>query len=604
MTTRPVDLEKLLRVPHVDNYYGFDISPDGSRLAFSWNPTGNWEIYFLNLGETGPFERITDGPGAKLAPRWSSQGTLAYLVDLDGGENFDIYVFDPESGSHTNLTPHTDEAIQPEYCWSPDGLLIAFCSNRTGLFSPFIMSAAGGAARQMHDLPLHAVSVEWSGDGRWLAVSYETGAQDYETWILSLHREHPRPIAVSGKTINAIGSRWAPEGAKAAFASDATGSFEIGLYEPESQELTWVTSGKGDKRSPRWSPDGQRLVYQVRTGTQTFLEVLDLRSGSKEKLQPEPGICDLPVFTLDGESLVFLFENPRHPPDLWQTALAQPSLHQLTQSIPPEFLDAQFRLPEEIEYPSQDGERIPALLYTPERRRMGKGEPGAKPGVLLIHGGPNWLSEMSWDPLIQYMVCRGWTVLAPNYRGSIGYGRRWQLANRFDLGGNDARDVAAGADYLVREELADPGKIAVTGRSYGGYLTMVSLTQTPDLWAAGSAVVPFLNWFTGHENSREDLQHWDLENFGDPDKDRERYYERSPYFYLDQVAAPVQLVCGANDPRCPASESSAAHQILIALGKPCDLVLFEDEGHRFLKTENRVRAEMRRAEFLVQALQA
>ncbi len=101
---------------------------------------------------------------------------------------------------------------------------------------------------------------------------------------------------------------------------------------------------------------------------------------------------------------------------------------------------------------------------------------------------------------------------------------------------------------------------------------MTSLTQYPDRWAAGSAVVPFLNWFTGHANSREDLQHWDLENFGDPEKDHDLYYERSPFFFLDRVVAPVQMICGAHDVRCPASESTEAHDVLVGQGEEGEAV--------------------------------
>jgi dipeptidyl aminopeptidase/acylaminoacyl peptidase len=132
---------------------------------------------------------------------------------------------------------------------------------------------------------------------------------------------------------------------------------------------------------------------------------------------------------------------------------------------------------------------------------------------------------------------------------------------------------------------------------------MTCLTQYPDLWAGGSAAVPFLNWFTGHANSREDLQHWDLENFGDPEKDYDLWYQRSPFFFLDKIQAPVQLLCGANDPRCPPSESTFAHDVLITQGKRCDLVIYEDEGHGFLKTENALDAKKRRVEFLAGVLE-
>jgi dipeptidyl aminopeptidase/acylaminoacyl peptidase len=194
-------------------------------------------------------------------------------------------------------------------------------------------------------------------------------------------------------------------------------------------------------------------------------------------------------------------------------------------------------------------------------------------------------------------------VLAPNYRGSTGYGRAWQHANRFDLGGVDTQDVVAGADYLVREGLADAARIAVTGRSWGGYLTMTCLTQYPDRWAAGSAVVPFLNWFTAHANSRQDLQHWDVENFGDPEENRDLWRERSPFFFLDRIQAPVQLISGAHDIRCPASEALQARAELVAWGKVCDLVLYEDEGHSFLKIENVLDVKKRRLAFLAGVLE-
>jgi len=282
---------------------------------------------------------------------------------------------------------------------------------------------------------------------------------------------------------------------------------------------------------------------------------------------------------------------------LWRLSLADGVCTQLTRSLPADWTQGDFVMPERVRYPSLDGEPVPALLYRPR-----EAEP-LPPAVVVIHGGPTWLTQVTWDPLLQHIVSRGWAVLAPNYRGSTGYGLAWQWANRFDLGGVDTRDVVAGADYLAREGLADPARIAVSGVSHGGYLTMTCLTQYPDRWVAGAAVVPFLNWFTGHANSREDLQHWDLENFGDPERDRDLYYERSPYFFLDRVTAPVQMICGAHDVRCPASESIAARDALIAQGKECELILYEDEGHGFLKTENVVDAKKRRVDFLARFLE-
>jgi dipeptidyl aminopeptidase/acylaminoacyl peptidase len=596
-----LNLEGLLRVPQVDPTGSVSISPCGRLVAFSWNPSGRWEIYTVPMDGTAAPRQVTGGPGAKFAPRWSSDGhRLAFVVDLDGGELYDIHCHTLSTDRCVNLTPDTPDAIQPNFCWSPDGRWIAFASDRSGVFDTYVMPSSGGPARPVLSLPYPDWQVQWSPDGRWLAVVAETSGQDYGTFLVPMEggeAGEASAVALEGEPICAKDACWSPDSRSLAFASDLHGQFDVGIYDLENRAVAWVTGGQGDKELPVWSPDGRRLAYVVSQGPASAIALHELGSGRATGFQVEAGVHDRPSFTPDGEHLLFLFDNPRHPCDLWLLTLAEWSARRLTDSLPAEFGDAGFVLPEQVLYPGLDGQEVPALLYLPA------GVEKPLPAVVMVHGGPNWLSRVTWDPVVQHMVSRGWAVLAPNYRGSTGYGREWQLASRFDYGGVDNDDVVAGADYLVREGIADPARIALTGRSWGGYLTMTGLTQYPDRWAAGSAVVPFLNWFTGHANSRKDLQHWDLENFGDPERDRDLYYERSPYFFLERVAAPVQLICGAHDPRCPASESTQAQDRLVAAGKSCDLVLYPDEGHSFLKIENVVDAERRRMAFLAKALE-
>lgn len=597
-----LDLETLLRVPYVEPDTGFDLSPDGTQLAFSWNRTGQWEIYVTSLdGLAGP-RQLTTGPGAKFAPRWSPDGApggdrLAYVLDLDGSESYDLWLCDLATGQHTNLTPDTPDAIQPNFHWSPDGGQIAFLSDRAGHFDTYVLPATGGEARLVLSTPSPDWQVRWSPDGRYLAVVAEAKGQDYWTFLVPAEGGEPQIVGDENGPLCAKDSRWSPDGTFMAFASDVRGRFDVGLYELASGALIWLTGGEGDKERPAWSPDGRRLAYVVSHGPVTELAVLDLDSGVATTHQVAPGVHYHPEFTPDGQHVILAFDSPCHPCDLWRITLADGSLCRLTHSLPPDLRDAPFALPEQVRYPSLDGTSVPALLYRPA---PGNGLP---PAVVYVHGGPNWLTQVRWDPLVQHLVGRGWAVLAPNYRGSTGYGRAWQHASRFDLGGCDTEDVVGGADYLAREGLADPARIAVTGRSWGGYLTMTALTGYPGRWACGSAVVPFLNWFTGHANSREDLQHWDLENFGDPEKDRDLYYERSPFFFLERIAAPVQVIGGAHDVRCPASESIQARDRLWALGKECDLVLYADEGHSFLKIENVIDAQKRQVAFLAQILE-
>jgi dipeptidyl aminopeptidase/acylaminoacyl peptidase len=599
-----IDIEQLLRVPFADIEGGFDLSLDGTHLAFAWNLTGQWEIYELNLnGSDKPRpvsspKGISVGPGGKFAPRYSPDGSrLAYAVDFDGGENFHLFVHDRDTVQHHDLTPDVDFAIQPHFCWSPDGMQIAFLADQSGCFDTYIIPANGGAARLLLANGFPAWDVTWSPDGHHLAVMCEAKGQDYNVYIIPLDGSEPFPLVDANGPINAHNPTWSPNGKKLVFHSDAPNGFhQIGIFDINTLQISWLTDGEANCRAPAWSKDGTQLTYIRAQGASDKVVVHPL-GGTPQEFQVEIGVHYKPRFTPNGQGVIFTFNNPRHPCDIWMLTPESGEFHQLTRSLPTDMADMPFIMPEEITYPAMDDTPIPALLFKSESADA------STPAVVVIHGGPNWHFQVEWYPFMIHLASRGWTVLAPNYRGSTGYGRDWQIANRFNLGGVDADDVAAGVRYLLDNNLADPERIAVTGRSHGGYLTMSCLTRYPDLWCAGSAVVPFLNWFTAHENSREDLQHWDLQNFGNPKDNYDLWYERSPFFFLDQVQAPVQLICGENDPRCPASESTQARDKLLELGKKVDFHLYLGEGHAFLKTGNIVDAEVRRVNFLAKYLE-
>ena len=622
-----IDLEKLLRVPYVDPNNGFDISPDGERAVFSWNKSGQWELYELSLSATDSPEPapLTPTPlpigeelsGSKFAPKYSPDGShLAYVVDFDGGENFHLFVHDIEAGTHADLTPRNEMnfALQPNFCWSPDGKQIAFISNQSGNFDAYVMLSTGGAARCVLEIHRPCWDVHWSPDGCWLAVTFESKGQDYGIYLVSMEGNEAFPLANENGTLNAHNPSWSPDSTKLAFHSDApNGWHQIGIFDLASREITWLTDDETNHRSPSWSKDGAMLTYirargasdeivvsSVRTvAVRPAVKLLTNQEFEQEAItyQVEKGVHYKPRFTPNGEQIIFIFNNPRFPSDFWKLSLESSELTQLTYSLPDEMANEPYMMPQEITYPGMDGTPIPALLFKPEDADENT------PAILVIHGGPNWHYQMDWVPFMTHIASRGWTVLAPNYRGSTGYGHEWQYANRFDLGGVDTDDIAAGAQFLIREKLADPAKIAISGRSHGGYLTMTCLTQYPELWAVGSGVVPFMNWFYCHEHSRDDLKHWDIEMMGDPNHNHDLWYERSPYFFLDRIRVPVQLICGEHDPRCPAEDSIETHDKLIELGKEVDFHLYEGEGHSFLKIENVVDSEVRRVEFLAQVLE-
>ncbi|MBC7878154.1 MAG: S9 family peptidase [Anaerolineales bacterium] len=599
-----LDLAQLLRVPHVDSGLNFDISPDGQKLVFSWNKTGRWELYEMQLNDenASPLPLpVSQKLGGKFSPLHSPDGTmLAYALDLDGSESYHIVVHDLQTHVCTDLTPQIAYAHQPNLSWSPDGKMLAVLSDQKGQFALYLLAADGSSRRLLKNVFHPCWDAKWSPDSQWIAIEAESIASDRSIYVMPVNRSrkgvrvNTTQLKINDQLLNAQNPAWSPDSKFLAFSGENGEWHDIGLFNVETQEITWVNESIGDDTQPAWSRSGESIGWIHSEGARTSFQFKDGSDVINERKVGD-GVHYFPQFIDD--SVVILYEDPRHSCDLWKINLKDGSMRQLTNSLPEELRNAEFIQPDEVWYAGKDGTQIPALLYRP------KNADRDSPAVINIHGGPNWLYQFLWQPMMSHFASRGWTVLAPNYRGSTGYGKKWQNASRYDMGGVDTDDCAAGVNYLIENGLADKNKIAVTGRSHGGYLTMTCMTRYPELWAVGSAGVPFLNWIKSHYDSREDLQHWNIENMGDPEDNKELWIARSPYFFLDKVNAPVQMICGGNDPRCPASDSIDARDKLIELGKEVELLIYEDEGHSFLNIENVIDADEKCVEFLAKVLE-
>lgn len=530
--------------------------------------------------------------GAKFAPRYSPDGKyLAYALDLDGSESYHIILHDLDIGKDEDLTPDIDYAHQPNFAFSPAGTMLAVLSDERGQFALYLLSARTREKKLLLDVQRPIWDVTWSPDGTWIAVEAESTASDRNILIVSAHGGETFQLELNHKTLNAQHPAWSPDSKQLAFSGENGEWHDIGLFNVETKTITWVNQSIGDDIQPAWSRDGSRIGWIHAEGAVTSFQLSE-RGAAISQYQVGAGVHAFPHFTSD--CVLILYEDPAHPSDLWKIDLHDGSLEQVTDSLPEELKSAQFIQPEQVCYAGGDGAQVPALLYRVKNSRR---------AVVVIHGGPNWLFQFLWYPVMSHMASRGWTVLAPNYRGSTGYGRKWRDASRYDLGGVDAEDCAAGVQYLVDQGLAEKNRIAVTGRSHGGFLAIACMTRHPGLWAAASAAVPFLNWLRSHEASREDLQHWNIENMGDPVTNRERWIANSPFFFLERINAPVQLICGENDPRCPAVDSIEARDRLQELGKQVEFILYQGEGHAFLHTDNLIDAEVKRIEFLARCLE-
>jgi dipeptidyl aminopeptidase/acylaminoacyl peptidase len=609
-----LDIERLVRVPSVlDGRAGYDVAPDGHTAAVAWNKSGQWELYLVDLDGDRALRLITsvDVPEGKVAPHWSPDGRrLAYAQDHDGDERYDIYVYDLESGRHRNVTPDTPEYLSASVSWSPDGAWLAVSATREDRFGIWTLPVEPGLSRnegrewtRISDHPHSDDEPLWSPRGDWIAFVANTEGQNYALFLAPPNGGAVREARLpGGAPLFALSPAWSPDGRRLAFVGGPRDLVDLGVYEVATGAITWVEQGEYECAVPAWSPDGRRLAYGVNVDGDLRLFVADLASGEKRDLSRGPGVHEAPQWADDGRVL-FTYSGPGHPPDLWIAELdgAQPRYRQLTRSLPEELADYKFEAPIHIGYSSlEDRALVRALLYMPRFPPRGQ----KRPLVIQIHGGPAWQRMNTWYPEIQWLLARGCAVLCPNYRGSTGYGRVYMEANRFVMGDADLKDVVGGIDWIAENMfgVVNTNRVAVTGWSYGGYLTMMCLTKYPDRFVAGSAGIPFLNWILAADEERDDLRHWDRENMGDPVKDAERLRAASPIHYMDQISAPVQFIGGANDPRCPISQVHEAQAVMERLGKPFEVVIYPDEGHGFLKIENNVDAERRWAGFLARHL--
>jgi dipeptidyl aminopeptidase/acylaminoacyl peptidase len=247
--------------------------------------------------------------------------------------------------------------------------------------------------------------------------------------------------------------------------------------------------------------------------------------------------------------------------------------------------------PESISYASFDGLEIPAFLFRPEKPN------GAV--VVYPHGGPSSLYDLSWDILAQYFVARGYTWIAPNYRGSTGYGYEFEHLNYGDWGGGDTQDCLHAARYAGTLDWVDPSRIAIYGSSYGGYMTACSLSRDPDtLFACGVSKYGDANLYSSWAQCNRDLRLYTEIFLGHPSGSRDAYRAGSPVHEVENVRKPVLVLHGLLDDVVPPEASEEWVQALKAAGKTFEYKTYAEEPHGFLMVKTQLDAYARIERFL------
>jgi dipeptidyl aminopeptidase/acylaminoacyl peptidase len=580
-------------------------SPDGSQVAFISNISGRNNLWSVPATGGWPTQ-LTISDQRQASPAWSPDGKwIAYMSDKNGNELWNIFLVSPQSGEVTSLTAAPDTAFEAP-AWSPDSRLVAYITKAKTSPSfeiEFIDLATRRATSITRNSPpqLGNFSPLWSPDGKSIAYTQENASgKDSNIFLYDLAANSSTCLTPHTGDETYSAAAFSPDGKTLLITSNAANTYDnIALLDIASKKLTWITGDKWEIRAGAFTPDGLQIVWSANVDGREALYTRAVSGAEVQRLALPEGVNDfggdVSPFSRNGQRLLYYHSGASAPNDLYAFDLTSKQSTQLTNSFVAGLGPASMVAPSLVHYPSRDGKfTISAWAYVPNNIVRNQ----KYPAIVYIHGGPASQSMDGFNRFIQYMTNQGYLVIAPNYRGGTGYGREFQEGNRHDAGGEELNDVLGAADFIQRTGFVDPAKLIVMGGSYGGYLTMMAVTRHPEMWAAGVPIVPFVNWFTEFENEDPQLQEFDRLFMGDPVKDKALWHDRSPINFIDKIKAPLLILAGGNDPRCPKSEAEQVAAAIKKHGGTAILKIYEDEGHGFARVENQIDAYQRVADFL------
>lgn len=601
-------------------------SPAGETLLISSDVPGSSQLFALAAAAVAPdgvpvaqLVQLTDLPepvgGGFLPVPVNGRDTLLLGIDAGGNERQQLYLLAPEGlpqqsvgGPVTSTDALTPLVVDTDHIHNSggvtrDGTFLAYSTNRrTGSdFDVWVRdlgSAPGGDAREEM---VHAPGGwTWPGgfspDGRILALGALT-KQPGDSSLHLLHRSSGTLTEIAPHSEPAeIGSpAWLPD-SSAFFFSHDVGRDQVGIARgtPEGNWEFVLEPGWDAGCAVDWA--GRHLLVAVNADGATRATLHDPRTLAVTAEVPLPGagVAGGFRFSRDGRLLTYSYTSPLVPGDGWLYDTDTGSSSRLT--VSPNSLDpATLVTPELVRVPAHDGEEIPTYVFTPPAR-------GPRPVVMVMHGGPEGQYRPTFAALTQYLLARGFAVVAPNVRGSTGYGKRYQALDDVEKRYDSIRDMASVHAWMSARDDLDAGRAAIYGGSYGGYMVLAGLAFQPELWAAGVCVVGMSSLVTFLENTASWRRAFREREYGSLEHHRDLLEELSPLNRLDAMRAPLFLVHGVNDPRVPVGEAEQIHAALRGRGVRSEIAVYADEGHGLAKLRNRLDAYPRVADFLVDVL--
>jgi dipeptidyl aminopeptidase/acylaminoacyl peptidase len=563
-----------------------------------------------------PFAGLTDAGRFTLSP---DRSKLAFLRDAQ------IWIASIAAKTARQLTSLSAALSPSPPVFSADGRWLAFTASQASLVPEELVwngNLVSSMVNVTTDRRLGMISAH-GGDVWWIATVGSVSAVQWAANGTLVYQE----VSPDGKTreIKTVSmgtlprvlwrdddARWwsptardarllvSPDGKSVAFVSDRTGWIHVYVMPvtaASESQARQLTSGNFTAGLGHWSPDGTRIAYHHGApGNQMerFVSIVDVRSGRSQAIVTARGVSFDPMFSPDARRLLFQRTDVENSLDLYVTQTdGREAFTRLSDSMPAGLSKSDLVVPVPVAFPSRaDGKPVPATLMVSETiKRSGK-----HPAIVWIHGSGQDQNFLGWHPgayrmyysASVYLAQQGYVILTPDYRGSSGYGREWTTGVHKALGVIDSDDVASGADYLKTLDYVDPNRIGVWGLSYGGYLTLQTLTRDPLLWTCGINVAGVVDWATypaGYTTPR----------LGTPVEHPEIYRVSAPIYHMEKLVRPLMVLHGTFDRNVAFRDSLRLIDVLVKLNKPFEMGVYPGEVH-FFRRKHILRDAWRRVE--------